>query len=52
MQNSKPDSMQPEDIKKMENEAKTMLEKLAKASPEDLKIALATLRGMVMALDN
>jgi len=44
--------IEQEDLKKMEAEAKAILANIAKSSPEDLKVALATLKGMAMALED
>lgn len=44
--------IEQEDLKKMEAEAKAILARIAKSSPEDLKVALATLKGMAMALED
>lgn len=44
--------IEQEDLKKMEAEAKAILARIAKSSPEDFKVALATLKGMAMALED
>lgn len=44
--------IEQEELKKMEAEAKAILARIAKSSPEDFKVALATLKGMAMALED
>lgn len=43
--------IQKEDIEKLKAEAKELLETVAQLQPEDRRVVLAALKGMVIALD-